>query len=94
MGKIRTTMADDEPKENDTGRLHDDAGQFTEKWEDDDFIDAIRAHNGAAGTGEVADKVGCSDSTAYYRLDRLRDEGRVQTRQIGNAVLWEVVDHG
>lgn len=92
MGMIRTTMPDDEPNENDTGRLHDDTGQFTEKWADDDFIDAIRAYGGAAGTGEVADVVGCIESTAYYRLDRLRDAGRIDSRKVGNAVLWEVVD--
>lgn len=94
MDSIRIQMPEDEPRENGTGRLHDDAGQFTEKFEDDDFIDAIRTHGGAAGTSDVADEVGCSHSAAYHRLDRLREEGRVNSRQIGNAVLWEVVENG
>ena len=94
MDSIRVQMPEDEPEENRTGRLHDDAGKFTKKFTDDDFLDAIRAHEGAAGTADVADEVGCPHSTAYHRLDRLREKERVDSRQIGNAVLWEVADNG
>ena len=71
----------------------EDTGKFEEKWADEDFVDAIRDFDGAAGTADVADAVGCPHSTAYHRLDRLRDNGRINSRQVGNAVLW-VVDDG
>ena len=70
----------------------EDSGKFEEKWADEDFADAIRDFDGAAGTADVADAVGCPHSTAYHRLDRLRDDGRINSRQVGNAVLWVVGD--
>jgi hypothetical protein len=71
----------------------EDTGKFEEKYDDDDFVAAIRDFDGAAGTADVADAVGCPHSTAYHRLDRLRDDGRIDSRQVGNAVLW-VADDG
>ena len=70
----------------------EDTGKFEEKWADEDFVDAIRDFDGAAGTADVADAVGCPHSTAYHRLGRLRDDGRINSRQVGNAVLWVVND--
>lgn len=82
MDRLLDTMANEK---------HDDeTGKFSEKYSDADFVDAIREFGGTAGTAEVADKIGCPHSTAYYRLDQLRDTGRVDSRQIGNAVLWMV----
>jgi uncharacterized membrane protein len=68
----------------------DDSGKFTEKYEDSEFVDAIRALGGSAGTAEVADELGCPHTTAYHRLDQLRDDGQLTSRQIGNAVLWVI----
>lgn len=85
MDRNPNTMTNDE---RDT-----DTGKFEEKYNDEDFVAAIRDFDGAAGTADVADAVGCPHSTAYYRLDRLRDDGRIDSRRVGNAVLW-VIDNG
>lgn len=69
-----------------------DTGKFVEKYSSSDFVDAIRECGGMASTSEVANDVSCPHSTAYYRLDQLRDAGRIDSRQIGNAVLWVVTD--
>lgn len=68
----------------------EETGKFTQKYDDADFIEVIEQMEGAAGTAEVAEELSCPHSTAYHRLDRLRDEGRISSRQIGNAVLWMV----
>ena len=68
----------------------DDSGKFTEKYDDDEFIEAIEVLGGSAGTAEVAEEIDCPHTTAYHRLDRLRDNGRLSSRQIGNAVLWVI----
>lgn len=68
----------------------DDSGKFTEKYEDRQFVDAIRTLGGSAGTAEVADELDCPHTTAYHRLDQLRDDGQITSRQIGNAVLWVI----
>ena len=68
-----------------------DSGKFTQVYADEDFIDALDAL-GQAGTAEVAADVGCGEKLAYRRLRDLDDEGRVESRSIGNAKLWELAD--
>jgi len=68
----------------------DDSGKFTEKYDDEEFIEAIETLGGSAGTAEVAEELDCPHTTAYHRLDQLRDAGRISSRQIGNAVLWVI----
>jgi len=86
MARILTTMANESRDE--------DTGKFIEKYDDANFVDAIECLGGAAGTAEIADELDCPHSTTYHRLDRLRETGRIESRQIGNAVLWEVKDDG
>lgn len=69
-----------------------ESGQFTEKYPKRVFLDALRGLGGEAGTTNVADEVGCPRRTAYHRLSNLRDEGRIDSRKIGNAMLWVIED--
>lgn len=71
----------------------DAAGQFTEKYPASAFLDALRDLGGAAGTSDIADEVGCPQRTAYHRLSNLRDDGQIDSRQVGGAKLW-VVENG
>jgi GTP-sensing pleiotropic transcriptional regulator CodY len=41
-----------------------------------------------AGTGDVADHVGCAHDTAYKRLREMEGEGLVASRKVGNTLLW------
>jgi len=78
MGDIWRVMPD---RDEDSGRY---TGQYTTK----DFLDAIKAEGGMAGTGDIADRVGCAHDTAYKRLQKLEDEGLVSSRKVGNTLLW------
>jgi hypothetical protein len=73
---------------NDQSDPRDDSGKFTKKYPTTAFLDALRELGGAAGTGDVADTVGCPQRTAYHRLSDLRDEGQIDSRQVGGSMLW------
>jgi hypothetical protein len=36
--------------------------------------------------------VGCDRRTAYLKLQHLEEEGTIESRKVGNALLWELVD--
>lgn len=55
---------------------------------EDEFLDAVRKHE-PAGTREVADEVGVTRQGADYRLRKLRDEGKVQSKKVGrDSLVW------
>ena len=68
-----------------------ETGKFSPVYDDENFLNALR-ELGQAGTGEIADLVGCSNDHAYRRLRSLQEEGQVKSRTIGGAKLWERVD--
>ena len=70
----------------------DQTGKFAEKFPDEVFYDAIRSAGGAAGTQDIADRVGCEYTTAYSRLRSLEDEGVVVGDKVANARLWRLKD--
>lgn len=57
------------------------------KYEDEEFIDAVRELQ-PASTREVGERVGCPRRTADYRLRKLRDEGTVNSKMVGNSLVW------
>ena len=69
-----------------------DSGEFTEKYDSETFLEAIREHDGAASTAEVAERVGAPRRTAYGRLERLHDDGQLEKRSVGAGVLWMVAE--
>jgi GTP-sensing pleiotropic transcriptional regulator CodY len=78
------TKSDDVP-----GKDRDEeSGKYTASYTESDFINAIREHDGMAGTSEIADTVGCTRRTAYTRLKSLEDESQVESRQVGNSLVW------
>ena len=69
---------------------HDETGDFSTQYTDEEFIDAVRKHE-PASTKMIADEVGCADKTAYYRLkDKLMPEGKVHGEQPGREWIWSV----
>ena len=76
----------------------DDSGQYTETYDTDEFLAAIRDSEGMTGTQDVADAVGCEYETAYKRLRKLAEEGTVDSQKVANARVWvlpdEVTDGG
>nr|WP_229727326.1 HTH domain-containing protein [Haloarcula argentinensis] len=41
-----------------------------------------------AGTSEIADEVGCTRRTAYTRLKSLDENGEIESREVGNSLVW------
>ena len=68
----------------------EESGRYTTSYPNSDFIDAIRTLGGMAGTSEIAETVGCTRRTAYTRLQSLESEGKLTSRKVGNAKLWEL----
>lgn len=62
---------------------------------DDEIIRAIReTPYPAAGTNDVAERVGLTESRTRKRLKRLADEGRIGRRKIGaNAAIHWIPDN-
>ena len=67
----------------------EETGRYTGQYPTDDFLNAIDEEGGMAGTGEIADHVGCAHDTAYKRLQELEKEGMISSRKMGNTLLWE-----
>jgi len=66
----------------------EESGQYTGQYTTEDFLDAINAEGGMAGTGDIADLVGCAHDTAYKRLQKMEEKGLVSSRKVGNTLLW------
>lgn len=71
----------------------EESGLYQETYPPEDFISALEAEGGSAGTQAVADRVECAYETAYKKLRSLADDDEIGRRKVGNAVLW-VVDNG
>jgi Mn-dependent DtxR family transcriptional regulator len=66
----------------------EESGRYTGQYTTEDFLNAINTEGGMAGTGDIADIVGCAHDTAYKRLQKMEDEGLVSSRKVGNTLLW------
>ena len=66
-------------------------GRFTGEYSDEDFLSVIR-EEGMAGTGDIADRVGCAHDTAYKRLQKMEKERKVSSKKVGNTLLWEMIE--
>lgn len=71
------------------GKDRDESGKFTEVVSDNEIIAYLQKTEGAS-TAEVADNFDYERPTAYRRLKDLEDEDQVESREIGNSLLWLV----
>jgi len=69
-----------------------ESGKYTEKYPADEYLDALEAVDGMAGTQDVADYVGCSYEAAYKKLRQLEDSGVVSSQKVANARVWMLKD--
>lgn len=67
---------------------NDETGQYTSEYSTEDFLNAISNEGGIAGTGDIANWVGCAHDTAYKRLQDMEEQGLVSSRKVGNTLLW------
>ena len=65
-----------------------ESGKYTTTYPDSTFLDVIDDLDGMASTSEVAAEVGCSHRTAYTRLQSIEEDGDIESRKVGNALVW------
>lgn len=68
----------------------EETGKYTETYPSSDFVSALESRDGAAGTQEIANEIGCAYRTAHAKLSELEDEGKITSRKVGNAKLWQL----
>lgn len=68
-----------------------DRGQFAPQYSDSEVLDAVREHE-PAGTTEVANTLGCTTQNADYRLRKLQEGGRVESKKVGRSLVWMLAD--
>ena len=73
-----------------TDRPRSDTGQYVVETSTAAVLDALDC--GDRSTGEVAEAVGCSPTTARRRLKQLRVSGHVDSRVVGGSLLWTRID--
>lgn len=74
-----------------TERKRSESGQYEKSISDEEIIEFIREKNGVS-SGEVADEFGYAQPSAYRRLRTLDEDGRIDSRMVGNSLLWEADD--
>ena len=74
-----------------TDRQRDSSGRFELEVSDSEILDAVR-ENEPAGTTEVSDAVGLARQNADYRLRQLCGVGRVESKKVGQSLVWMLAD--
>lgn len=70
-------------------RPRKDNGQLKEQYTDDDFIEAVTELR-IASAGDIADYVGCTNTTAKRRLRELAKQNKITGKKSGTGVngIW------
>jgi len=66
-------------------------GLFESSYSTADIL-AVVEDGDLTGTRDVADALGCVYETAYKRLRKLEDEGRIQSDKVANSRVWRLAD--
>jgi GTP-sensing pleiotropic transcriptional regulator CodY len=72
----------------------DESGKYTDTFDDDEFLAALREEDGVAGTSDLADAVGCTSRHALNRLQKLEEAGEVTSKDVGRSFVWMLADEG
>lgn len=75
--------------DDDTERRREDAGQFGPEFDDEQFVKAVEQLQPAT-SGDVAEAVGCSRSSARRRLRELESDGELESSEVGGYQVWSV----
>jgi hypothetical protein len=70
-----------------------ESGVYASQYSTETIIETLESDD-VVGTQDVADALGCVYDTAYKRLRKLEDEGRVQSQKVANTRIWELADAG
>lgn len=72
----------------------EDTGRYVAEYSEESFKDAIRKLGRDASTSAIAEEVDAGYDTAYRKLVRMEADGKVASRKIANARLWQLPDDG
>jgi len=74
-----------------TKRSRDPDGKLSsgDVYSDASFLAAVRELD-TPTTTRVADRVGCSRSSAHKRLSDLEEDDRVEKEDVGGVLVWSV----
>ncbi len=64
-----------------------DTGRIEKKYSDEDILDIVHTQE-AAGTGDVANALGCTRRTARLRLKQLAEDGEIQSVKSSAGYMW------
>lgn len=78
----------------------DDSGKYTDKYPQEEFLDALDEEGGMAATMDIASRVAPEYDrdpeefydTTYKKLRRLNNDGVIETREVGRNILWMLPD--
>jgi hypothetical protein len=71
----------------------EDSGRYQEEYPPEEVVAAIRQHGGQAASSDVAEELGCSRGTAYYKLRAMEQQGFVESQKIGGINIWTVAEN-
>lgn len=63
-----------------------ESGQYSEVYSHQEVIDVLE--DDRLGTSEVADELGCHRTTAHELLTEMESEGLVESKRVGNTLIW------
>lgn len=66
----------------------EESGRYTETVSDNEIVEFVRTQGGAS-TSDVATEFDYKRPSAYRRLKKLEEKGRVTSREVGNSLLWQ-----
>jgi DNA-binding transcriptional ArsR family regulator len=66
-------------------------GRFESVYDPEEFVDAVGDLDLPA-TADVADAVEAPHRTALHHLNKLEEAGRLTSRKVGAAKVWDVAD--
>lgn len=89
------------PREMPGARRDDESGKYTDKYPPEDFLKALEAEGGQAGTMDVSERVAPQYNrdpelfydTVYKKLRRLAQDGEIESQDIGNSKLWILAEN-
>lgn len=71
-------------------RRDNESGKYEEVYSDEDFLSVLRGTR--LGTSEIAEKIGCHRTTAHDKLREMEEKRKVESKQVGNTLMWEAAD--
>jgi DNA-binding IclR family transcriptional regulator len=71
-------------------RRDPESGQYSEVYSEQEVVDVLEDER--LGTSEVAEKLGCHRTTAHELLTEMEVGGLVESKRVGNTLMWTVKD--